>query len=148
MWSELFALWSIVAYGITADPLPEDADGVTFKWQIWRGALLLRIVVAAVFSYWIPVTSTIFSNRKLAQIFPHADSFQAKFFTCVISSRNEIEFIAKKLNQNSLEHFAEEFLFLRGEFFALGGQIEHIDGFVPFRIDQRDLDIASQPRQR
>jgi hypothetical protein len=96
----------------------------------------------------IPVTSTIFSNRKLAQIFPHADSFQAKFFTCVISSRNEIEFIAKKLNQNSLEHFAEEFLFLRGEFFALGGQIEHIDGFVPFRIDQRDLDIASQPRQR
>ena len=53
MWSELFALWSIVSYGITADPLPEDADGVTFKWQIWRWALLLRVVVAAVFSYWI-----------------------------------------------------------------------------------------------
>ena len=29
MWSELFALWSIVSYGITADPLPEDAHGVT-----------------------------------------------------------------------------------------------------------------------
>ena len=53
MWSELFTLWSIVTYGITADPLPEDADGVTFKWQTWRWALLLRIVVAAVFSYWI-----------------------------------------------------------------------------------------------
>jgi hypothetical protein len=47
MWSELFALWSIVSYGITADPLPEDADGATFKWQTWRWALLLRIVVAA-----------------------------------------------------------------------------------------------------
>ena len=53
IWSELFALWSIVSYGITADPLPEDADGGTFKWQTWRGALLLRIVVAAAFSYWI-----------------------------------------------------------------------------------------------
>ena len=53
MWSQLFALWSIVSYGITADPLPEDADGVTFKWQPWRWALLLRTVVAAVFSYWI-----------------------------------------------------------------------------------------------
>ncbi len=53
MWSELVALWSIVSYGITADPLPEDVDGVTFKWQIWRWALLLRVVVAAVFSYWI-----------------------------------------------------------------------------------------------
>jgi hypothetical protein len=53
MWSELFALWSIVSYGIAADPLPEDADGVTFTWQTWRWALLLRIVVAAVFSYWI-----------------------------------------------------------------------------------------------
>ena len=53
MWSELFALWSIVSYGITADPLPEDADGVTFKWQTWRWALVLRIVVAIVFSYWI-----------------------------------------------------------------------------------------------
>src|SRR5580692_5780153 len=53
MWSELFALWSIVSYGITADPLPEDADGVTFQWRTWRWALLLRIVVAAVFSYWI-----------------------------------------------------------------------------------------------
>ena len=53
MWSELVALWSIVSYGITADPLPEDTDGVAFKRQAWRWALLLRIVVAAVFSYWI-----------------------------------------------------------------------------------------------
>src|ERR1700682_2177484 len=53
MWSQLFALGSIVSYGITADPLPEDADGVTFKWQTWRWALVLRIVVAIVFSYWI-----------------------------------------------------------------------------------------------
>src|SRR5258708_1244924 len=53
IWSELFALWSIVSYGITADPLPEDADGGAFKWQTWRWALLLRIVVAVLFSYWI-----------------------------------------------------------------------------------------------
>ena len=53
IWSELFALWSIVTYGIAADPLPEDADGGTFQWQTWRWALLLRIVVAAVFSYCI-----------------------------------------------------------------------------------------------
>jgi len=53
IWSELFGLWSIVSYGIMADPLPEDADGGTFKWQTWRWALLLRIVVTAVFSYWI-----------------------------------------------------------------------------------------------
>jgi hypothetical protein len=53
MWSELFALWSIVSYGITADPLPEDRSGGTFKWQAWRRALVLRIVVAAVFSYLI-----------------------------------------------------------------------------------------------
>jgi len=53
IWSELFALWSIVSYGITADPLPEDRDGGTFKWQAWRRALVLRIVVAAVFSYLI-----------------------------------------------------------------------------------------------
>jgi len=53
IWSELFALWSIVSYGITADPLPEDRDGGTFKWQAWRRALALRIVVTAVFSYLI-----------------------------------------------------------------------------------------------
>jgi hypothetical protein len=53
IWSELFALWSIVSYGIAADPLPEDRNGGTFKWQAWRRSLVLRIVVAAVFSYLI-----------------------------------------------------------------------------------------------
>src|SRR5437762_1755623 len=48
-----------------------------------------------------------------------------------------------ELDQGSLEHFAEEFLFLRGELLALPGKIEHVDGFVAFRIDQRDFDVAS-----
>ena len=54
----------------------------------------------------------------------------------------------RTLYQSSLEHFAEEFLFLRGELFALRRQVEDIDSFVAFRIDQRDLDVASQPCQR
>jgi len=53
----------------------------------------------------------------------------------------------EELSQGSLEDFAEEFLFLRGEFFALGGEIENVDGLVAFGVDQRDLDIASQARQ-
>jgi hypothetical protein len=47
-----------------------------------------------------------------------------------------------ELHQGALEHFAEEFLFLRGELLALTGKIEHIDSFVAFRIDQRDFDVA------
>ncbi len=39
------------------------------------------------------------------------------------------------LNQTSLEHFAEEFLLLRGELLALRGKVEHIDGLVTFRVD-------------
>ena len=50
---------------------------------------------------------------------------------------------ADELDQGSLEHFAEEFLFLRGELLALPGKIEHVDGFMAFRIDQRDFDVAS-----
>jgi len=48
-----------------------------------------------------------------------------------------------ELDQGSLEYFAEEFLFLRGELLALPGKIEHVDGFMAFRIDQRDFDVAS-----
>jgi hypothetical protein len=53
VWSELFALWSIVSYGITADPLPEDRNGVGFKWHAWRRILALRVIVAAALSYLI-----------------------------------------------------------------------------------------------
>jgi hypothetical protein len=53
MWSQLWVLWSIVAYGVTADPLPEDRYRGAFKWQAWRRVLLVRIVVAAAFSYLI-----------------------------------------------------------------------------------------------
>jgi hypothetical protein len=90
-----------------------------------------------------------FSNCKLLRIVQQRRSAPAKkLLTCVVSSRNEMELIAKRLNESSLEYFAEQFLLLRGELFALGGQVEDIDGFVAFRIDQRDLDVASQPRQR
>jgi hypothetical protein len=51
IWSVLFALWSIVSYGLMADPLPEDRQGSSFQWQAWRWSLVLRIVVAILFSY-------------------------------------------------------------------------------------------------
>jgi hypothetical protein len=50
----------------------------------------------------------------------------------------------KVLSQSSLEDFAEEFLFLRGKLFPQRRQVEHVDGFVAFGIDQGDLDIASE----
>jgi len=31
---------------------------------------------------------------------------------------------------------------------ALRRQVKHIDGFLPFRVDQRDFDVVSQARQR
>jgi len=52
------------------------------------------------------------------------------------------------LNQGSLKHFAEELLLLGGEFLALRGKVEHIDGLVAFRVDQCDFDVAPQARQR
>jgi len=36
---------------------------------------------------------------------------------------------------------------LRGELLALRRQVEHVDGLVTFRVDQRDLNVASQARQ-
>jgi len=36
---------------------------------------------------------------------------------------------------------------LRGELPALRGEIEHVDRLVAFGIDQRDFNVASQPRQ-
>jgi hypothetical protein len=41
----------------------------------------------------------------------------------------------ENLPESSLQHFVQEFLFLRGKFLALRGQIEDVNGFLPFRID-------------
>jgi len=37
---------------------------------------------------------------------------------------------------------------LRGELLALRGYVEHIDGLLAFRVDQRDFDVASQANAR
>ena len=60
--------------------------------------------------------------------------------------KNKTQSTRVPLNQSSLEYFAEEFLFLRGELLALRGQVEHVDGLVAFRVDERDFDVASQVR--
>jgi len=36
---------------------------------------------------------------------------------------------------------------LGSEFPALRRQVKHIDGFLPFRVDQRDFDVVSQARR-
>jgi len=50
-----------------------------------------------------------------------------------------------KLAERSLQDFAKQFLFLRGEFFSLRGEIKNVDGLLAFGVNQRDLDVASQP---
>ena len=87
----------------------------------------------------IPATSTIFGLYGIPP--PPADVSFGR--SCRMKFNSQ-----RTLYQSSLEHFAEEFLFLRGELFALRRQVEDIDSFVAFRIDQRDLDVASQPCQR
>jgi len=41
-----------------------------------------------------------------------------------------------------LQDFAKQFLFLRGEFFSLRGEIKNVDGLLAFGVNQRDLDVA------
>src|SRR5579863_8335155 len=50
--------------------------------------------------------------------------------------------------QSALENFAEEFLFLGGEFFALRGEIENVDGFLALGVDERDFDVTAETRER
>ena len=49
--------------------------------------------------------------------------------------------------ESGLEHFAEDFLFLRGEFSALCAQVKHVDCLLPFRVDESHIDVAGEPRE-
>ena len=49
LWSQLFLLWSIAAYGITADPL--KGETAHFRWTRWKLFLAARAVLAAAFAY-------------------------------------------------------------------------------------------------
>ena len=74
----------------------------------------------------------------------------AVYFRCGnfdFDKKNQNDCTEARLDQSSLEHFAQEFLFLCGELLALRRQVEHVDGLVTFRVDQRDLNVASQARQ-
>jgi hypothetical protein len=51
LWSELCALWAILTYAITPDPLPEDAHNLAFPWKVWRATLLIRLGVGFALTY-------------------------------------------------------------------------------------------------
>jgi len=53
MWSELFALVVHRSYGITADPLPEDVDGVRSNGKFGAGLCFCGSWSQQFFSYWI-----------------------------------------------------------------------------------------------
>jgi hypothetical protein len=42
LWSETCLLWAIIAYGITADPLPDETDN--FPWRAWKTFFILRCI--------------------------------------------------------------------------------------------------------
>ena len=49
LWSQLLLLWSIAAYGITADPLNEGT--ARFRWTRWAFLLAFRAALAVGFTY-------------------------------------------------------------------------------------------------
>src|ERR1700722_7120539 len=44
LWSEIILLWSIAAYGVSSDPLPEDSTNATFSWGQWKAFATARTV--------------------------------------------------------------------------------------------------------
>src|ERR1700719_1613353 len=53
-----------------------------------------------------------------------------------------------RLTEGALQYFAEHFLLLRLQFFPARSQIKNVNRFLAFRIDQRYLNVAVEPRQR
>jgi hypothetical protein len=96
----------------------------------------------------IPATSTISQVSSRRESSKLDVAIPPVLFRYCVSCWNESRLLEKNLNQGSLQHFSEEFLLLRGELFALRGEVEHVDSFVTFRVDQRDFDVASEARQR
>src|SRR6266403_5373939 len=52
------------------------------------------------------------------------------------------------LAERGFQNFAQEFLFLRGELSALCRQIENVDGFLAFGVDQSHVNVAALAGQR
>jgi hypothetical protein len=44
LWSEIILLWSVIAYGVSSDPLPEDSTNATFAWTQWKTIATARVV--------------------------------------------------------------------------------------------------------
>ncbi len=49
LWTEVLLLWSVVCYGIAADPLREEAQ--RFRWRGWSWILAFRVVVGGAVAY-------------------------------------------------------------------------------------------------
>ena len=68
LWTEFLLLWSVVSYGIAADPLREEAQ--RFRWRWWSSVLAFRVVVAGAVGYAITrsiVLSLFLSGMALVQ---------------------------------------------------------------------------------
>lgn len=44
LWCELVLLWSFFSYAVASDPMPDDAHGKNFRWDLWPRLFLVRIV--------------------------------------------------------------------------------------------------------
>jgi hypothetical protein len=49
LWSELCLLWAIISYGISADPLRDEAN--SFRWHSWKGVFVLRCISGAAITF-------------------------------------------------------------------------------------------------
>lgn len=61
LWTEILLLWSLVSYGIAADPLKEEAQ--RFRWRRWYWLLAFRAVAAVAVAY--AMTRSIFLSLFL-----------------------------------------------------------------------------------
>jgi hypothetical protein len=50
--------------------------------------------------------------------------------------------------QRRVQNFPQQILLLRHKLFPLVGEVKHVNGFLTFRVNQRHLNVAAQPRQR
>ena len=62
MWCESLVLWSLVSYGITADPL--KGESAKFRWKLWMWSLSFRAGLVGVLSYAM-AQSVLFSSFLL-----------------------------------------------------------------------------------
>lgn len=53
LWSELCALWALLAYTVAQDPMPEDVHNPAFPWRNWRILLLVRLALCLTVAYFL-----------------------------------------------------------------------------------------------